>query len=234
MQDFHDHLYFKADYRTPDLHSHFAKHIILAHGGELECNVAGETFFCRGVMIQSKVPHTVSAKTGSIMVFLIEGTCARAKQMDEKYLGDKPFSVIDSVIPPETAGRSDEEILSALGLEKAGRDFYDERVEAAIRVIADMESLDAGTIDMLCKRVFLSKSRLSHLFREQVGISLAGYLLFSRLSKTYAYILAGENITTAAIHAGFSSAAHFAAVNKKQFGISVREAGNIAEMIAEK
>lgn len=234
MQDFYDHLYFKATYRTPDLHSHFAKHIILADGGELDCNVAGQEFCCKGLMIQSNVPHTVSAKTGSTLVFLIEETCARAKLMDEKYIGSMPFARIDPVLASEISSLSDEEILSALGLEKNSRSIYDERIQLALNTIAGMESLGAGTIDALCKTVFLSEGRLSHLFREQVGISLVGYLLFSKLSKTYAYLLAGESVTAAAIHAGFSSSAHFAAVNKKQFGISVREVGSIAEILAEK
>lgn len=86
MQDFYDHLYFRATYPTPDLHSHFAQHIILADGGDLECNVAGKKFCCKGLMIQSNTPHTVSSKTGSMMVFLIEETCAREKLMDEKYI----------------------------------------------------------------------------------------------------------------------------------------------------
>lgn len=234
MQDLYDHLYFKATYRTPDLHSHFAKHIILADGGELDCDVAGEKFCCKGLMIQSNVPHTVSTRTGLMMVFLVEETCARARAMDEKYIGSMPFAVLDPTLVSKISGLSDEEVLSALGLETAHRSGYDERIEATLKTIAGMESLGVGTIDTLCKTVFLSEGRLSHLFREQVGISLVGYILFSKLSKTYSYLLAGESVTEAAIHAGFSSAAHFAAVNKKQFGISVREVGSLAEILAEK
>lgn len=234
MQDFYDHLYFKATYRTPDLHSHFAKHIILSDGSELECNVAGEKFRCTGLMIQSSVPHTVSTQSGFMTVFLIETTCARARQMEETYLCGNPYAVMEPDLVSSVSGLSDEEILSALGLENRRRNCYDTRVESALQAIAGMESIGPGTMDALCRTVFLSKDRLSHLFREQVGISLVGYLLFSKLSKTYAYLLAGENVTEAAIHAGFSSSAHFAAVNKKQFGISVREIGSIAEILAEK
>lgn len=234
MQDFYDYLYFKASYRTPDLHSHFAKHIIMADSGELDCIVDGEKFCCKGLMIQSNVPHTVSSLSGSLMIFLMDETCARAKLMDEKYLGDRPYFVFDSLITFDVSRLCAEEILSALGLEKNHRKTYDERIETILKNISRMEYIDSGTIDELCRTVFLSESRLSHLFRKQVGISLAGYLQLSKLSKAYSYLLDGESVTDAAVHAGFSSSAHFAAVNKRQFGISVRELGCIAEMIAEK
>ena len=105
-----------------------------------------------------------------------------------------------------------------------------------LKMIDISETIDAGIMESLCQCVYLSESRLSHLFREQVGISVAGYVLFSRLSKVYDYILAGENITQAAIHAGFSSSAHFAAVNKRQFGLSAKEIGDVSNIfrIAEK
>ncbi len=234
MQEIYDHIFFRANYRTPDLHRHFAKHILLAEQGVLQCMVAGESFQCAGVMIQSNVLHTVRADSGPVLVFLMEETCDRAKKMDENYIGSNPYVVLDSTLVEQIRHLPEEAILSALGLEKTQRNRYDERIETVLSTIDTMETLGPGTIDFLSETVFLSKDRLSHLFREEVGISLAGYILLARLSKTYTYLYTGVSITTAAIHAGFSSSSHFAAVNKKQFGISVRDMGDLTKMLAKK
>ncbi len=97
-------------------------------------------------------------------------------------------------------------------------------------MIEGSETLEAGIMGDLCGIAFLSESRLSHLFRKQVGISIASYIMFSKLIKAYKYMLLGENITQAAIHSGFSSSSHFATVNKKLFGISTKELGSIQDI----
>lgn len=58
----------------------------------------------------------------------------------------------------------------------------------------------------------------------------ASYIMFSKLAKAYGYIRSGENITQASVHAGFSSSSHFASVNKKLFGISVKELGVVQKL----
>jgi len=70
--------------------------------------------------------------------------------------------------------------------------------------------------------VFLSESRFSHLFREQAGMTFAAYLIYQRILRVYADVIHGKNVTEAAIEAGFSSSAHFADVNRRVFGTSIR------------
>lgn len=234
MKYSYDYICFKASYRTPDMHQHFAKHILIADDGELECDVDGEQFKCKGLIIQSNIPHTVHSGKTPITVFLIDETCAKAKIIDIKYLKKKSYYILDEALVCNFHRISCNEMLSVLGLNDVICTEYDERIKLALEIIDNCEMLETGIINTICDAVFLSESRLSHIFREQVGISIAGYVLFSKLSKTYDYIAAGESITDAAIHAGFSSSAHFAAVNKKQFGISASELGTIAKIIAEK
>ena len=69
--------------------------------------------------------------------------------------------------------------------------------------------------------VFLSQGRFSHLFKEQVGMTFAAYLIYQRILYVYAGVLQGKSITAAALDAGFSSSAHFADVNRRVFGTSI-------------
>ena len=83
-----------------------------------------------------------------------------------------------------------------------------------------------GNLKMTCKAaadaVFLSESRFSHLFREQVGMTFAAYLIYQRILSVYTDVIRGKTVTEAAMEAGFSSSAHFADVNRRVFGISIR------------
>lgn len=219
------------------MHKHFAKHIIFALDGILKCKVNNDEFECRGVVIQSDVLHTVDNDKPPMLVYLIDETCNRAKMLDEMYLKNNPYVVIDNDICKRVISavktlesNADGEILKICGLDRGGAAEYDERIKEVLEIIDGRETLETGIMGDLCNAVFLSESRLSHLFREQVGISIAGYIMFSKLSKTYDYILFGENITQAAVHAGFSSSSHFAAVNKRLFGISLKELGPVEDI----
>ena len=250
MQYFFDHLFFKALYPSPGMHKHFAKHMIFAPGGLLHCKINRAECSCRGIVIQSNCMHTVLSDKVPMFVYLFDETCKRAECLDELYLKGADYAVlpddlcdkVSAVLNEKTnkvqnddvyasdlykklseSADADEKILKLCGLERGGPLEYDKRIRRVLDIIDTSETLEAGIMYALCKEAFLSESGLSHLFRKQVGISIASYLVFSKLSKTYRYVLSGESVTDAAIHAGFSSASHFAAVNKKLFGLSITE-----------
>lgn len=229
---------FEAYYHTPSMHRHFAKHIIFAPNGILKCRVNRDAFECRGVVIQSNALHTVEIDHPPMLVYLIDETCGLAKALDEVYLHGKPYAVLENDLCQKAiaefqsgSGSSQDEILKICGLSRGSETEYDPRIREVLAVIDGSETLAPGMIRDLCAAVCLSESRLSHLFREGVGTSMASYILFSKLAKAYRYIQSGENITQAAMHAGFSSPSHFAAVNKRLFGISVKELGSIGDLL---
>ena len=237
MQYAFDHIMFEAHYPSPNMHKHFAKHIIFALEGTLKCKVNDDEFECQGVVIQSNVLHTVDIHRLPIIVYLIDETCNRSKTLDEIYLQSKPYAVISEEICKKVISalkyadtNVDDEILKICGLDKGGAAEYDERIKKVLAIIDGSETFEGGIMGKLCKATFLSESRLSHLFREQVGISIASYIMFSKLAKTYKYMLAGENVTQSAIHAGFSSSSHFASVNQSLFGICVKDIGSVREL----
>ena len=54
----YDHLLMSSEYRTPDVHSHLAIHLIVGLGAGLHCNAANESFDTDAVFIASDIPHT--------------------------------------------------------------------------------------------------------------------------------------------------------------------------------
>lgn len=101
------------------------------------------------------------------------------------------------------------------GLQTVG----DSRIREAYAYIDDHIGSDM-TVASIAGHFCMSESRFSHLFRKEAGMSVANYLVFRKLYFTYLGLMKGKNITTAALDAGFSDPSHFAATNKRMFGLS--------------
>ncbi len=95
----------------------------------------------------------------------------------------------------------------------------DERIRQAYVYIDEHIGSDM-TVASIADHFCMSESRFSHLFRKEAGMSVANYLVFRKLYFTYLGLMEGKNITTAALDAGFSDPSHFAATNKRMFGLS--------------
>jgi len=66
--------------------------------------------------------------------------------------------------------------------------------------------------------VYLSPSRLRHLFVEQTGLPFKTYLLWLRLIRAVDEYSQGRSLTEVAHLAGFSDSAHFSRIFKRTFG----------------
>lgn len=226
----YDHLLMRSEYRTPDIHSHLAIHLIVGLGTRLHCTVADEKFDTESVFIASDVPHTAYSDSGEMLVFLFDPACRYANEIERLYLHGKEYSCL--VLEQATTIRSfliqnrksmkkaDKAVLEYLGLEKSNERKLDERVSEVLTILRETEEVPENAVDFLCDKVFLSKSRLSHLFKENIGISLSRYLAWEKMRKGYILFQKYGNITDAAVMAGFDSPSHFAATCKRMFGLS--------------
>ncbi|CBZ02476.1 AraC family transcriptional regulator [Clostridium botulinum] len=222
-----------ADYKDPERHKHFALHIIISLGGEMEWQIGSKNIKCRGICINSNVVHTGTiAKEGSI-VFLFTEISRYSASIKQKYLNGNPYEVlnddvVDKMIEEYINHRNHKGTLDAILLRQCGIDNsdnqrYEERVEEILYYISGLKTIEHPIVDDLSNHIYLSKSRLSHLFKEQTGMTLHSYLAFEKLRKTYKYFYEGMNITEACILAGFDSSSHCASTCKRMFGISLRD-----------
>ena len=73
----------------------------------------------------------------------------------------------------------------------------------------------------------LSDSRLSHLFKEEVGISIKKYLVWSKLKRAFEKVLnENKNMYEASIEIGFYDQPHLSKAFKQIFGISPSDVYN--------
>jgi len=229
----YDHILIRSEYRTPDIHKHLAAHIVFGIKGELTCVVGEDTFKCRGAFIASDVEHTIYAETGDMLLFLLDTTSKMARSVQENFLYGNYYSLIDAATVNSMADiwemcaddlkEADRRLLEACGIEKGFNPATDERVQKVLSYLETSNTIPADIMEELCNEVCLSESRLSHLFKEQMGIALGRYLVLEKMKKGYLHYCNTGNITEAALNAGFDSPSHFAATCKRMFGISFSE-----------
>lgn len=222
-----------ADYKNPQIHKHLASHIIVSLGGKMEWHIENETINCRGICIDSNVTHTGKiAKEGAI-VFLFTEISRYTGEIKKKYLNGKSYKplnddLVDKMIMEYIKHLKDKENLNEILLRQCeindSGDFrYEKRVEKVLSYISTLETIEHSIVEDLSNEIYLSKSRLSHLFKEQTGMTLHSYLAFEKLRKTYRYFCEGKSITESCILAGFNSSSHLASTCRRMFGISLRD-----------
>lgn len=110
-------------------------------------------------------------------------------------------------------------VLELLGLEAPPvvTRVGDRRVQAAVDIIRS-EVGRSLRVDALARRVELSPSRLSHLFKQQTGVPIRRYVMWTRLRAAVAYSVAGCSLTQLAHAVGFSDGAHLSRTFRQMFG----------------
>jgi AraC-like DNA-binding protein len=76
------------------------------------------------------------------------------------------------------------------------------------------------SLKKLAVHVALSESRLSHLFKQEIGIPIQRYLLWYKVAETAFNIGRGMSLTEAADAAGFADSAHFSRTFRAMFGLT--------------
>ena len=222
-------------YNNPEEHSHLAAHIILSFEEPFNIIVDGKSYTEYGICIPSNYMHKIVNYKKPLLVFLYEETTGIAKQIKNVKATSKAFSNKIFQMYKEMAEQTekiDESFIKLnnfvtkkLNLKVNDFKITDERIIGSMKYIRNNLGYDIKIKDIATMQ-HLSESRFSHLFREQTGIAFASYVKISRLIRAYYDIFSGENITTSAINAGFSSPSHFAMTSKEFFGINAMEFHN--------
>lgn len=95
----------------------------------------------------------------------------------------------------------------------------DERVLQCIQLIRNSEE---GTVQLqqMSEEVFLSPSRLSHLFKEETGLTFRQFVQHCKLVKSLQAMHHQQSLTEASFWGGFTDQPHFTKTFKKSFGIT--------------
>lgn len=225
-----NHLMLRSGYENPKMHSHSACHILISLCGEVQIILRDNTVTCRGALIPSGIEHTVNSNM-PLLVFLFDSTTTVSEQIQTfQSLDEETVQRIVRAYEQYQKGGflpQDYEtyllyVMEQIGLKGIDSKITDERITLAMHFVEE-HIADNILIEDAARASFLSVSRFSHLFRQQTGITFAGYVVLRKLYRAYVELAHGAAITDAALSAGFSNPSHFATVSRKILGITARD-----------
>ena len=208
-------------------HAHVAVQGTFALEGVIGVELDGEpTLSCGAILIASDVPHAVTAdgvvvhfyaspatRLGAGIAATLEGHPWRL--LPEARLSDLRAAAARAISDEARMPDLLESLLGWAGGDVAAPAPPDDRVRRALLRLG-ANGTDSGLED-LAREVGLSPDRLRHLLREEIGAPLRRYRRWMRLLVALDALIAGRNVTDAAIEAGFADAAHLSRVFREAF-----------------
>lgn len=219
-------------------HQHFMKHILIALEGTAKCMIAGNEVESRGILIQSSVQHQVYESNQDMLLFLIPDCSDFGRYIEMKYLSGESYYILTEVIMKQLIQLWSEKSIDNT-TEKQWKEIFqstfacfsynmnksyirDERVLEAMKFISS--SIENGSLRRkeIAAHVSVSPDRLSHIMKEETGMTIRDYILLCKIKKAIELMMNGNSITCACMQAGFSSSSHFADTIRKCFGLSAK------------
>lgn len=212
-------------------HKHYTMQLFLGLEKNLTISVSGEELTCSCILINQNVCHSFSTGNYLHISIIIDPTSDLAEQL-RTIMGKNEYCIFDNkdcddVVKhgcdllycdkTETYQTFIHTLYGYLGIAENERQF-DDRIKELLHHIEHC-NCDEHSISSFANKVSLSSSRMSHLFREQVGMPLKSYIQLHQMQKAFLALLNGKNITEAAMLANFDTPSHFSAVTKKMMGM---------------
>ena len=207
-------------------HSHPAIEILFSKSGSITLSTeTQEHHDLSFAIIDSNLKHKVSTGSGAVNAIMMEhrdvGVKRRLTSMGYK-LQERLFVQKGNTGVAENFEAYYQELKSV-----ENESGYDERVQQVISHLAKNDLEYGAMMNELTEVTSLSESRLSHLFKQNVGISLKKYLLWCKLRATIGQFLnQKENLFAALIQSGFYDQPHFSKAFKTMLGIQPSRAYN--------
>ncbi len=202
-----------------EIHSHPAIEFIFSQTGKFDFKTNnGKYSSISFAIIDANKLHKLKAQSIDLTIFIVEN-----KDNSVKDILLKHGINLESGIYVETEISKSlhlENIINNI-IETADSSGYDNRVLKAIEFMDRNEVSYNDLIKLLLDATNLSESRLSHLFKQNTGVSLKKYYVWSKLKKVVSSHLQDNlDLYSAMLQYGFYDQAHFSKSYKSMIGIN--------------
>jgi len=222
---------------SADLHAHHAVQLVWSRDGHFDIDLDRGTQKRHAVLVPANTEHSLMAVDRTIALFLVEPNGNRGAALDRvarSERGAEQIAKLASAAFPSTditasgARTWCSDVLQRLGAPTAQADLS----SVSRRAIAYVERSIDGVprITDAAAAVRLSSTRLTHIFSKEVGIPFRRFVLWTRIKRAVDAFQTGNDLSTSAIAAGFSDAAHFSRTFREMFGLSPSLVLPIAEI----
>ena len=235
----HDGALYLGSTLNTTIHTAHAFKIYIAIEGEFDLQLAGSDTLnsLNSVVIAPDRAHKVIGDNAVVALFYLIPETVDGQRISRCY-GDRdvfapPKKVVAGLAPrlnkilEQGCCREEASLLSSsicdriLPTPRINANF-DPRITYALEYLG-AELDHRVTVAELSSAVSLSPSRLEHLFKEQVGISMSRYLLWIRLKKALEMMSRGMSLTEVAHTVGFADSAHLSRTFRRLIGIAPSE-----------
>jgi AraC-like DNA-binding protein len=202
-----------------ELHSHPVVEIIWASEGVFTLSTPFESFTqLRFAVISANQIHKITASNAQLSILMVENHATRLvhffklanMELNSGYFTDKSPMGYEKLL---------HDLRHSIP-EEASLEEYDPRVSKTIAFLRQHPLSYEEMMKTLGNLTHLSESRLSHLFKLNVGVSLKRYLIWSKLKLSIQHFLdSKEDLFTASITSGFYDQPHFSKSFKSMFGV---------------
>ena len=230
----HNTYFIRSACLTPAPHEHFASHLIFGLQQPFLAEVDGCRMPAEGIAIGSGISHTIYTKGPVLVAFLDALTpldsCLKKCILRGRSYHHFPSGISQAVsqawLTASSPSNGKEAILKLEQLTGLNPDFpvtEDSRILEAADYIHRARNLESLTVQEIARAVCLSESRLSHLFKQEAGISLHLYLANMKLERAFYLIPTGKPLTDICMESGFSSPSHMSDISRKLYGLSMTQ-----------
>lgn len=214
-------------------HAHYAVQIGVACDGDfaLEYEVGRRAFAC--AVVPSNVPHRLLAGDGGVLLLFVDPTTDVGRQIAHRFAPDDIHAFADrgladlrararAALTATCDAKEADDLRATLVRMLCGEQSIGPRFDARVTKVLALLGGPKGescSLATLAHHVQLSSSRLRHLFRQQVGLSVRGYKLWLRLRRAAEHLGHSGSVTEAAYAAGFADSAHLSRSFRRMFGV---------------
>lgn len=202
-------------------HRHISTSWLVGLDRPFRLQVEGRWRETRAAVVAPDVVQALDPCGARMWCAQLDPDCRLGRQL-RTWLDGHPSA--DLPIPEETMSR-----LSLTGCEGVGQALADTiaalrqppaPLDTRIRTVCELlrnELPEKVDVAALAARVEVSASRLSHLFREQVGVPLRRYLLHLKINRVLARWEPGKSMSALASEAGFYDQPHLVRTARNMF-----------------
>lgn len=209
-------------------HAHAAIQICVARSGSVVVRFEGKRRLAApGIVVPAGVRHQLEKSDLDVVLIYLDPFGADAEAIMGSCSGSSPgrlgrsaVTAVRVVVGQERRGPLGPPILHALGIRARSVSVLDTRVATAMGWIDSHAGSGRIIAADLAAAVGLSPSRLAALFRQETGLAVRRFALWTRLQRAVAEIARGLPLTEAALSAGFSDGAHLTRTFRSMFGVA--------------
>lgn len=219
-----------------DVHSHHFIQVTIGVDKGFKLTVAHDTYYEKIMLVNHDVPHRLEGLDDNQLIVLIDPESPIGIMIKQKYLVEQSVMSLNHNFKQLTMNLYNKKQLTYNQMEQQieklfvsliGDTFehellhFDQRIQKAQAMLKNTS--EPITYQQLVTSVFLSESRLSHLFTEQIGISIKRFMLWQKLLNSLKQIMRGHNFTESAHIGGFADASHLSRTFKRMFGVTLSD-----------